>query len=333
MIGKNSCITIPLLALTSCMLLTACAYDAVNGEDDSHNSLDVSHTVETTRDPETTELLETESQETTEEPRETTQRVQIPDEYLETGLSKYLLLELSDYLENFLTSVDPAGWSFAMKLNLIKQYGWQTLHVKFDANDYYYACAYYNPAHEHPESSGLYCCVHDYIWVKFENSEQITETYQELVFVAAFQINKALFCHDIGSEGGLSEKMEHYQQYTPVFLDGVNVADPIVFEKSYIYTNDSALETVYFTEAKEPYSWMGFDCVDFEGKFYVPLALYTMTSDGTRKDNAILDWELDTYYDSVMSAMLTDRYSISDTRGNTVHYGLLSVEDVERFLD
>lgn len=324
-------ITIMLFALAVCMLLTACAYDAVNGENESQNPHDTSDTVQTTQDPETTGLLETEPQDTTEEPQDTTEKVQQPDEFEASGLSKYLIIELTDCLENYLVEVNPAELSFAMTLSVIKQYGRQSLHVKFDANDYYYACAYYNPADEHSESSGPYCCVHEYTWVKFESAEQITQTYQELGLVAAFQINKALFCHAIGAEGGLSEKMEHYQQYTPAFLDGVNVAEPIVFDRSYVYLNGSTLETVYFTAEKEPYGWIGFDCVDVRGKLYVPLELYTVNSDGTRY-NHDLENEFDTYYDDVMSVMVMDQYSVCDERGNTTYYGLLSVEDISSII-
>ena len=309
-----------LLLLAASVLFSACAYDAVNGAQDT--SVPEDRTEESISEQllVTTDLSET-------EPVETVEKVQIPDEIEASGLSKYLVLALTDYLENVLTSFDPTGMSVAMVLDIIKQSGGQPLHVGLDANDYYYACAYYRPAHEHAEADGPYCCAREYTWVKFEDPGQIPQTYQDMEWVASFQVNKASFCHDLSLTGGLSDGMEHYQPYTPAFEDGCNVAEPIAFEKSYVYLNGSSLETVYFTEGHDPNGWMGFECVEISGNYYIPIALYAENSDGSRYDYD-LEEELEAYYADIMSAMVMDAYNVRDTQGNTKYYGLLSIEDL-----
>ena len=248
-----------------------------------------------------------------------------------SGISKHLILEITDYMEEQWGFVNPAPTSFSIKLNHIKYYNAHPLLVKFDAENYYFVCAYYNPTHEDPEyESFAFCCVQEYTWVKYDRPEQIAETYNGMRLISAYQVNRAVDCRDIGPAGGITENVEHYTPYTPEFSDGVNVWPAVVFDQSYIYLNSASLETAYFTTEREYSDGYTFPCVELDGQFYVPYKLYTVRSDGTRVDNYMLEEEFDTYYDQVMRVMIMDQYSeYNELNDYTVYYGLISLPDLQ----
>lgn len=248
-----------------------------------------------------------------------------------SGVSKHLILEITDYMEEQRGFVSPAPTSFSFKLYHIKYDNAHPLLVKFDAENYYFVCAYYNPTHDNPEyESYAFCCVQEYTWVRYDRPEQITESYNGMRLISAYQINRAVVCRDIGPAGGITENVEHYTPYTPEFSEGVNVWPANVFDQSYIYLNSASLETVYFTTEREYSDSYTFPCVELDGQFYMPYKLYTVRSDGTRIYNGMLEEDLDSYYDQVMRVMITDKYSeYNELNDYTVYYGLISLPDLQ----
>lgn len=224
------------------------------------------------------------------------------------------------------------GTSFSIKLDEIKKYDKQPMLVKFDPDNYYYACAYFNPAHEYNEHLCGYACVNEYIWVKFASAAEILESYDGLAFVCAFQINKAVFCRDIRALGP-SETVEHYQKFIPEFVEGLNVAAPPVFDQSFIYLNSSNYQTVYHSVDLYNHDWITLECVEIEGQSYIPFFLRTEYANGACKDNDSLAEELGVYYDEIMRSLIMDRYSVHETWGGTTYYGLLAADDLLTFLD
>ena len=252
------------------------------------------------------------------------------DEIFESGLSKNLILEIEEYMFEQNAFINPAPDSFALKLNRIKEYGLQPLLVKFNPEDYYYACAYYTPTHEYPKiESHDFCCKEQYIWVKYDSPEQIAEQYDGMNLICAFQVNWTLYCKDIGQEGGLSKDLAYFHRYTPVFENGFNIGPCIDFDQSLIYLNESNLETTYHSTDLFDHAYKTFECVELDGQLYVPIHLRTVKDDGTQFTSDIA-WELDAYYDHIMSVMITDKYSIYNSKtGSTKHYGLISLEDMQ----
>ena len=253
------------------------------------------------------------------------------DEMYESGLSKNLISRIETYMYEQTAFIYPAPTSFAIKLYQIDEYELQPLLIKFNADDYYYACAYYTPTHEYPENeSHHFCCADQYIWVRYDSPEQIAEQHDGMNLVCAFQINQTLYCKDIGHEGGLSKDLSYFHRYTPVFENGFNVAPCIEFDQTFIYLNDSNLETAYHSTELFNHGHKSFECVELDGQLYVPLYLYTEKADGTKSNTADLAQELDSYYDRVMSVMVTGRYSVyNDKNGSIKYYGLIPLEDIQ----
>lgn len=315
---------LPLLfLLASCLLLSACDLSQPDFfEAQSQDQLDTSDaTQEAITDSAPTQATTEQVQEFTTEPGQLCQPQII-------GLDEDLIAEILDFLKTMHIEYEMPEDSFAIKINKIKKDGLQPLHVKFDAENYYYACAYYDPTHEHPEyeTSG-YCCANDYTWVKIDKPDQITDTYKGLNFICAFQVNRTVFCHDIGQTEGVSKNMEHYLRYTPDFVDGSNTADASVFDKCFIYLNSSNLETAYCTVERQYHNWSAMLCMEFDGRYYVPYYLHMKYADGTT-GSSDLKWHFGEYYEYVMSIMLTDKYSVPDAYGGTAYYGLISVEEI-----
>jgi len=323
-IRKN---TIPLLfLLASCLLLSACDLSDLGFVKQHHDQLDMSDATQ----EESTDAAPTEA--TTEQPQESTTEQEKVNELHIIGLDANLVVEIVDYLQKIYYEYDMPADSFAIKINKIKKDGAQPLHVKFDPENYYYACAYYNPTHEHPEyEKSEYCCASDYTWVRFDMPDQITDQYEDLNFVCAFQVNRTLFCHDIGSRDGVSKNMEHYLRYTPEFVNGSNVASSFAFDECFIYLNDPNLETAYCRVDRQLHKWIAMPCMEFDGKYYVPYYTHMKDSDGTIQSSD-LEWHFGEYYEYVMSIIVTDKYSISDDYGRTAYFGLIPVEGIAKIV-
>ena len=334
---------VPLLfLLASCLLLSACDLSEPGFEAQSQDELAPGTAEQSTVTPETiittetADVWETETQTSPEESQTTETRVQLSDEFEDCGFSKYLIMEMMDYLQNYNVMYDKDEVTFADIVDRAKTEKVQTWHVKFDANQYYYACAYYNPTHEYPEyESRSFCCANEYqTWVRYDSPEQIAESYNGMQLVCAFQINKALFVRDIEPARGLSDGMEHFKLYKPVFENGINVAACEVFDSSFIYLNDSNYETVYQTTDIHSYHllWSAFPLIELEERFYLAYFLYDEYPDGTINEAKYLDLEFGAYYDQVMTVMIKDKDSVLDQWGRTTYYGLLSVEDISKII-
>ncbi len=253
------------------------------------------------------------------------------DEIYESGLGKHLMIGIEDYMEEQSAFIYPEPTSFAIKLYQIKQYGLQPMLVKFNAKDYYYACAYYTPTHTHPEIEAFqFCCKDQYVWVRYENPEQIAQSHNGMEFLCAFQVNRTLFCEDIGVKAGLSKDLANFHRYTPVFENGFNTATAIPFDQCFIYINVSNHETAYHSTDLFDHEHMIFDCVELDGQYYVPIHLYTVDADQIRRDNNLLEEELGSYHDRVMKVMIADKYSVYVSQtGSTKYYGLIPLEDMQ----
>ena len=107
MTGKNRYIIISLLALMICMLLTACAYDAVNGEGDSRASETANETTVTEQEPATTSVLDNETIDTTNEDSEQTTVIE-QEPYDPEREFDYLIHALKVYIKNLNIQVSMA---------------------------------------------------------------------------------------------------------------------------------------------------------------------------------------------------------------------------------
>ncbi len=144
--------------------------------------------------------------------------------------------------------------------------GAQPLHIEFDPDDYYYMCCYYNVTHEYPED--LNCCVDKYTWVKFEDSNDIVEIYNGEKFIAAFQINKAVFVRDISLHASAVPEVEYFKIFDAQFENGYNISENIYFDRTILYAYSSKQSIVFcykpFIEYGETVS-----CEKRQGEYYI----------------------------------------------------------------
>ena len=338
--------TMPLLFLLAlCLLLSACDLTKVSFEAQSQNEL-ANHTEETTQPPmstapsDTAAAPETTAPLVTQEPTSDTQEqtTQPPQPFVPqvVGLDTALVKEIVDHLETRQSFYSPGDTSFAGKMDSVTKSGYQPLHVKFDSENYYYACAYLTPAHEDPlhgigYENSCNCCAREYLWVRYDSPEQIAESYEGMPLIIVFQVNKPLFCSDIGLTDSVTDMAEHYLEYTPEFENGVNIAPAVNFEQSFIYVNYyKNRPIVYFTNERQWHSWYHMDCMEQDGKFYVSFYLGTKKDDGTYSSD--LAYKFKEYYDEVMQYMIMDAYSEVDGYNRTLYYGLLAVEDISKIV-
>ena len=339
--------TMPLLFLLAlCLLLSACDLSEPGFEAQSQNEL-ANHTEETTQPPmstapsDTAAAPETTAPLVTQEPTSDTQEqtTQPPQPFVPQviGLETALVKEIVDHLETRRSFYYPGDTSFEGKLDSIIKGGYQPLHVKFDPASYYYACAYYTLAHENPNISlrteNIFnCCAREYLWVRYDSPEQIAESYEGMPLIIVFQVNKPLFCSDIGLTDSVTDMAEHYLEYTPEFENGVNVAPAVNFEQSFIYVNYYKNRPIaYFTNERQWHSWYHMNCMEQDGKFYVSFYLGTEKTDGEYIPYD-LQYEFKEYYDEVMQYMIMNAYSKVDGYGQTEYYGLLAVEDISKIV-
>ena len=252
------------------------------------------------------------------------------------GLPQDLIDTLTEYLMTINTNVHLLDCDIEYKLTCIKD-GNQGLYVTFDPSDYYYVCAYYNPAHGREDwrdeyEAGRYCCVAEYTWVRFDSEKDILASYDNTQFIVAFQINPAYTCRNVLSETAEVPEFVHQQIYTPEFKDGVNIAQPIVFNDTFIYINRfPQASTVYYKQHYWDNQELILPCVRLEEKQYFRVYMYTGQPSGEHNASD-LQGELGAYYEDIMQVMVTDKYSVSFDYGGVDYYGLIDIEEIPNLL-
>ena len=232
-----------------------------------------------------------------------------------------LVCSLIEYLQSLFVSHDMPDTSTATKIEEIKN-GKQALHVGFNKSEYYFVCAYYNTGHN--DEANDYCCVTNYTWVKFNNANEISEKYDDLNFVVAFQINKASLVTDIITKDAIVPNIEHFQEYTPNFNNGLNTNGDITFDTSFIYLNSSDSKNVYHSTTACYNVLKTLPCICLNERYYITKELYTIYADGTRSDSNVIS-DFGKYYDTLVNIMDTTSYSVTDEKGRTTFYGLIEI--------
>ena len=237
------------------------------------------------------------------------------------GKDQDIVIGLSHYLSRLDASINPGDGRLVRKIDGVKNESRQALHVAFDPKDYYFVCAYHNPDHEHDEKYSC-CNEYNYTWVKFFDKEDITELYNGLQLVASFQINKAKFVKDIVSKRADTPEFEHFLVYTPEFENGLNVADAVHYDETYLYFRSYEVEKGdYIIDSTD--EWFDYlhatPCVKYKGKYYIKL----VTKIGYQPQKKF-EFEFGEYHDELMDIMITDKYT-EEIEGKTYYYGLINI--------
>ena len=215
------------------------------------------------------------------------------------------VLELKD---GFVT---PVIGSLEEKIDRTLYNGQKMTHVQFDSSKYYYVCGYYNC--DHADESKWYNCASKYTWIIVDNESDIPEYYNELKFIAAFQINKSVSAIDIATWEAVSTEVENYLEYMPEFVNGKNISEKLYFDATYICFTDPADK--YMLDCSEDYYHYTYtlSCMELEGEWY--LKFY---DDGIENN-------FGKYHD--LLTPISKEYITINKLGNTVTYIIIEFSD------
>ena len=249
-------------------------------------------------------------------------QIEIENSSLEA--EELLIVELKKYIKSINLEVEIAENTFETKLNSIKN-DKKLLYVEFDSKNYYYACAYLNA--DHNEEDLNYCCIDEYEWCFFEDEKSITKYHNEKELIIAFQINKSCQVRDILLNTISDIDVEHYQVYTTLFEEDINVNSAIDFNKSYIYVS----ENKYYCEFYYDYKLSSFSFVNMDNTLYILVHLSTSHNNG-EVFTVDLQCEAGKYYNKIIDIMISDKYNYEDKNGNISYYGIIDIKDIKNIL-
>lgn len=247
-----------------------------------------------------------------------------PEDNVGTKLSSddELVIALTEYMDERFTEHDMPDASTHIKLDKIDS-GVQPLHLDFKESSPYFVCAYHNGTHE--QEALDYCCKDEYTWVKYENANEIRESYGDLTFIAAFQINAASTVRDIASTESSVPAVEHFKVYETAFEVSVNTNTAQEFDETYVYLNETDKETVYHSTLSYDKELCTIPCIYLDEHYYVTTLLYSEYPDGERTD-ADTAVDFGKYYGVLSELMITDKYSVTDGNGVCNYYGLVEID-------
>lgn len=248
------------------------------------------------------------------------------------AISEDLIIDLNNYLENTQNEREIPGTSFAIKLNEVKN-GKNLMYVKFNDNNYYYACAYYSPNSSNHDLENIdYCCLDEYIWIGYHNEKDIDKYYDGNEFIVSFQINKAIATKDLFSNKEIISNVEHYQLYKPNFNENdYNVTPAINFVEYYIYLVSSYDKNIYCCRDDYNHILITIPCVEIDNELYIMQHLSTTHSNVENYENNLIS-SFGEYYEELSKIMITDKYSLTDENGSVIQYGLFEIEDIREIV-
>ena len=181
---------------------------------------------------------------------------------------KKLYLELVNFLEmKDGGGVAPVLGDLGSQLERNLFWGNQVTHVRFDSSDYYYVCGYYTD--DHQAEAQFYCCSKKYTWIIVENESEIPESYNNLKFIVAFQINKTLSAVNIATNSAVNTVIEHYMEYDPLFVDGINVAKKLQADFTYILFVNHDEFYKFDTTTDFFHDTYTLSCIEIDGEWYL----------------------------------------------------------------
>ena len=324
-----------LLLLAASVLFSACAYDAVNGAQDT--SVPEDRTEESISEQatdsgdygDTSELIQDATHENTEQTTASEQEPYDPSKEFD-----YLIYALKTYIRHMSFSFLLLENSYEDKFNMAAESGC-ALYVTLDPESAYYVCAYSGSDHENEFWNQ--CCLDDYTWVSFSNEQDIVEEYNGEDFVVCFRIYKTLSCVNILSENNDEMDMEYFQLYWTQFAQDTNTPADLTDSQSFIYFYSKGAGeyhqrynpyVVYHSEDIYYHKNVTLMLTEMDGTDYVRVLLKTRLPDESIRENATLKNSFGTYYDNAMDKMATGLHSVTDQDGTVREYGLLSVASI-----
>ena len=245
-----------------------------------------------------------------------------------------LVKVLEEFLRNALTNYDRMPKTLEEKMDDIKN-GDSAYIVDYRESSVYYVCAYSESDHEEPY--GPYCCIDGYVWVKYDNIEDVREIYKDKKIAASFQMNIAPLVRDIisGEEGTVN--IENFTQFYPKFENGALVNEEDTFEDIYVYIEnireirESDSNDIYHSRFLYYNHICTIPCEIFDDKYYVTHHLYRISPDGESNMDEeyenLKNYYFGKYYDVLISVIDTETYRITYKSGAVEVYGIVEIGD------
>ena len=259
------------------------------------------------------------------------QKSEIPNSLDELEKGSELVITLADYLKQIDNS-DINEPLLEDKINEIKN-GARPLHINISPSCFYFVCAYYKVTEGKEKNHFLNAS--DCSWVRYESAQDIKEYYNGKTLGAAFQLNRSIFVVDI-LDGSIPPSAEYFQIYTPIFENGMNVADAADVDcERYIYFNSFDQHDVYFSSEDQYGSFVSLPCISIDSDEYVMLDLSRydineMNHDASINFDDALRHEFGEYYEAFSSIIDTEIYNKIDGQENKHSYGIFKFEDFSR---
>lgn len=294
----NKIISIVLLCSLLLMCLSSCAYvDKIFGNKDNEP-----------------ENLETPNQDDPQNEDGKPVELQATDERV---------VELLEYIEELSWSCQGSvPYKFSSKVDCVKN-GGQALLVNYQSSETYFICGYYTEDYE----PIFHWDAPKYTWVKFENENEITETYNNLILAIAFQFNVANAVTDIVTRDAEVPNVEFYQEYTPIFNEALNTNTAIAFDRIFLHpisNENSKKDSIYYSAFESEY--YSLSLLYFNYQYYIIEYHYTSKSDGTNTAGYLAE-EFGEYYDALSKVMITNEYCRVNENGDASFYVLIKFED------
>jgi hypothetical protein len=236
---------------------------------------------------------------------------------------------LTKHLEDIDVEYDMSVTRTESKIDEINR-GSQPLLVTFDTATTYYVGVYFYGEHHndlsYPLESGLYCCSDYYVWVRFDNAEEIGRTYNGRNLLAAFVISETESVTNIFSGEVAPKKFVLFNMFYRFLFMEDEIEVPEISGAPFIYLNRNAnADTIYYYQKSYDRRHVTLPCTKIDGKYYIEFRLITWNAEDITKD-------FGKYYDDMSEVMSREIYIYEDEYGNMLECYLIEVGDFAKIL-
>ena len=246
------------------------------------------------------------------------------------NVDEEIVAALSDHLDHINAEYELAFFNTEKKINYIKYGIFQPLMVTFDSVKTYYVAVYFSGEH-HTESSfflenALYCCLEDYVWVRFESVEDITKTYNNRNILTAFVILEMESVSNILSEDAEVPEFVIFDTVSCHAFTDEKIQAPNISSAPFIYLYDEKqADTVYYDASEYSNHIITLPCVKIDEKYYVMFRKLSINGQDIAND-------FGKYYTKMSEVMSTEIYTYTNEYGNILECYLIELEDFVKIL-
>ena len=234
-----------------------------------------------------------------------------------------IVAALSNHLDDIRTDHDLISWTLSRQIKEVKN-GAQPLLVTFDSVETYYVGVYFIGEHyipDYPLEIADYCCHEEYVWVRFDSTEDITKTYNNRYLLAAFTIWNIHSVMDIRSENANAPSFVLFDTFSFSGNPGDEITPPKLPIEVFIFINTNiGADTVYHGLRSYKNHFYFVDCAILSDEYYLIYPMHTIIN------------EFEEYYDELIAITNTEGHWITNRYGGQEYCAIIKVNDFSKFL-